>query len=83
MATDNDGVTDARHKASESSTLGDGHRQPHDPEKQALSARKASTADEMAARFGKEDPFGDESDSEVKYKTMKWWQASMSPLWPP
>ena len=22
---------------------------------------------------GKEDPFGDESTSEVKYRTMKWW----------
>jgi hypothetical protein len=26
----------------------------------------------------KEDPFGDEEDSDVKYKTMNWWQASMS-----
>ncbi|KAG8527873.1 uncharacterized protein KY384_006789 [Bacidia gigantensis] len=25
----------------------------------------------------KEDPFGDESKSEVKYKTMAWWQAGM------
>jgi hypothetical protein len=23
-----------------------------------------------------EDPFGDEEDAEVKYKTMAWWQAS-------
>lgn len=22
---------------------------------------------------GKEDPFGDESNSEVKYRTMAWW----------
>lgn len=22
---------------------------------------------------GKEDPFGDESNSEVKYRTMEWW----------
>lgn len=22
---------------------------------------------------GKEDPFGDESDAQVKYKTMTWW----------
>ena len=22
---------------------------------------------------GKDDPFGDEKDSEVKYKTMAWW----------
>lgn len=25
----------------------------------------------------KSDPFGDEGDSEVKYKTMAWWQAYM------
>ena len=25
----------------------------------------------------KTDPFGDESNAEVKYKTMEWWQAGM------
>ncbi len=27
---------------------------------------------------GKEDPFGDETNSEVKYRTMAWWLASPS-----
>ncbi|EMD00264.1 hypothetical protein BAUCODRAFT_64323 [Baudoinia panamericana UAMH 10762] len=27
--------------------------------------------------FDKEDPFGDESDAEIKYRTMSWWQAAM------
>lgn len=26
---------------------------------------------------GKEDPFGDETNAEVKYRTMEWWQAGM------
>ena len=26
---------------------------------------------------GKDDPFGDESNAEVKYRTMHWWQAGM------
>lgn len=29
------------------------------------------------------DAFGDESNAEVQYKTMSWWQASMSELSPP
>lgn len=27
----------------------------------------------------KEDPFGDESNSEVKYRTMAWWSVALSP----
>lgn len=27
--------------------------------------------------MGKDDPFGDETNSEVKYRTMAWWQAGM------
>ena len=29
------------------------------------------------SKYDRGDPFGDESDSEVKYRTMEWWQASM------
>ena len=28
---------------------------------------------------GKDDPFGDESNSAVKYKTMAWWQVRLLP----
>lgn len=49
------------------------NRNFEDPEKQAdepwWKERRKSTA--------KEDPFGDEEDAEVKYKTLRWWQASM------
>ena len=27
---------------------------------------------------GKDDPFGDETHSEVKYRTMAWWYANLS-----
>lgn len=26
---------------------------------------------------GEEDPFGDEAEGDVKYKTLKWWQCSV------
>ena len=47
----------------------DKEHSPHDPEKQDEKQQA------MANKYGKEDPFGDESNSEVKYKTMKWWYA--------
>ena len=37
----------------------------NDPEKHAVPPTRGYK--------GKEDPFGDETNAEVKYKTMKWW----------
>lgn len=37
--------------------------------------RPASSASVMV---GRSDPFGDEANAEIKYKTMSWWHASMS-----
>ena len=31
---------------------------------------------------GQDDPFGDETHSEVKYKTMKWWYVVYVLRWP-
>ena len=63
---------------SDSSTIPAEHR---DPEKQSLPNQSPRHQDAevqaLADKFGKEDPFGDENHSDVKYKTMKWWQASM------
>ena len=63
-------------QASNGSTLHAKHDDTMDPEKQHLSAQEART-EALANKFGKEDPFGDESNSQVKYKTLAWWQASM------
>ena len=38
----------------------------HDPEKNEVELRNTRST-------GKDDPFGDESNSEVKYKVMAWW----------
>ena len=56
-----------------------GHAEdPEQPplEKGELTHEEERTRD-LAAKFGKHDPFGDETNAQVKYKTMKWWQASM------
>ena len=36
-----------------------------DPEKHAVPPTRGHQ--------GKDDPFGDETNSEIKYRTMKWW----------
>lgn len=53
----------------------------HDPE--AAIPKKQEPGDELPwykqrkQSSAKDDPFGDEEGAEVKYRTMKWWQASM------
>lgn len=37
--------------------------------------RRRSSVSVMA---GRSDPFGDETEAEIKYRTMSWWHASMS-----
>ena len=37
--------------------------------------RRASSASDMV---GRSDPFGDESNAEIQYRTMSWWHASLS-----
>ncbi|KAJ5086303.1 Amino acid transporter transmembrane [Penicillium alfredii] len=39
-----------------------------------------STVSRMVESLEKQDPFGDETQAGVKYKTMAWWQAGMSIL---
>ena len=59
-------------KESMGSTLREDEHRP-DPEKQDYREKQRSQSQALATKLGKEDPFGDESNSEVKYKTMKWW----------
>ncbi len=55
--------------------------QDHKPEPSpsvALTELELSVSDDKeagppAVSPGKEDPFGDERDAQVKYKTMTWW----------
>ena len=61
------GVLGRESKASDGSSLHDDERQHYDAEKHDPKVQ------EMANKYGKEDPFGDESNSSVKYKTMRWW----------
>lgn len=52
-------------------------------EKDAKDAEKAENGElpqygrRRASKYEGEDPFGDESESEVKYRTMAWWQGAM------
>jgi hypothetical protein len=53
-----------------------------DVEKERV-AKKEDAGDELPwykqrkQSSAKDDPFGDEEDSDVKYKSMEWWQAAM------
>jgi hypothetical protein len=62
-------------------------RSPDDLESAPATGRKseANTYDDdeekpwfrqRSKSSGREDPFGDESDAEVKYRTMAWWYVS-------
>lgn len=42
-------------------------------EKTSGEAEEGQTTPSSRGHKGKEDPFGDESKSEVKYRTMEWW----------
>lgn len=57
----------------------DGSQAPRrDLEKQEPSERLPTDDDQRRkSKYDTGDPFGDEEDSEVKYKTMSWWQAAM------
>ena len=44
--------------------------------KEALTSRTAEKKQNESNHLEKEDPFGNEEDSEVKYKTMAWWCVS-------
>lgn len=52
-------------------------RNKPDPFSVALTEHKLSVSDDKEAgppaELPEEDPFGDESDAQVKYKTMTWW----------
>ncbi|KAF2734681.1 amino acid transporter [Polyplosphaeria fusca] len=54
---------------------GDGREHP-DPEK-TRSYSQSSNGGRNSKWASKEDPFGDEEGAEVKYRTMRWWQAAM------
>lgn len=47
-----------------------------------ISKEDTEPAQRSGSRYGqdwnlKADPFGDEADAEVKYRTLEWWQASL------
>lgn len=46
---------------------------PKDVEKQRSNEEGAVT---KASKYDRGDPFGDEEDAEVKYRTLEWWQAA-------
>ena len=46
-------------------------------ERNSLSDTEKAVAAKPTSSKDKNDPFGDESNSDVKYKTMHWWQAGM------
>ena len=46
-------------------------------ERNSLSDTEKAAAVKATSSKDTNDPFGDESNSDVKYKTMHWWQAGM------
>lgn len=51
-------------------------------ERNSLSDTEKAAAVKPTSSADKNDPFGDESNSEVKYRTMHWWQAGMIMVFP-
>lgn len=50
---------------------------PDEMEKDNGSQRYDDETERRMKEFNKGDPFGDETNAEVKYRTMKWWQAGI------
>lgn len=73
---------DSTHKPSYDSeyTNGTNGHAARDPEKQEERRREHRPSYQEARRrsswANKEDPFGDEEGAEVKYRTLRWWQAA-------
>ena len=53
------------------------HSSPDTSEQTSFYDNEKGSSPRTLGYKGKDDPFGDESDSEVKYRTMHWWQAGM------
>ena len=66
---DHDGY--ASHESA-NGTYGDMEKQDAAPDYETATQRRASKYDDRG------DPFGDESNAEVKYRTMTWWQAAIT-----
>jgi hypothetical protein len=47
-----------------------------DPEKAGQAGHHEDVA-RRSSKYDTGDPFGDETDAEVKYRTLEWWQAGM------
>ncbi|EME77733.1 uncharacterized protein MYCFIDRAFT_45761 [Pseudocercospora fijiensis CIRAD86] len=75
MAREKDSVDDGYNKPSIVDT---GYGRETDPEKgQDLPAYPQEHSRRQSTKYdNRSDPFGDESDAEVKYRTMTWWQAA-------
>lgn len=68
---------DSEYKPSHESPRDDGLR-GKDPEKQDMARGYDSAHHGRQTSIHKEDPFGDESNAEVKYRTLAWWQAGIT-----
>lgn len=66
---------DSEYKPSEDSPREDGLH-GRDPEKQDGQPAQDSQRNDKTS-IGKDDPFGDETNAEVKYRTLAWWQAGI------
>ena len=60
-------------------TVNDKGYQPEDELKNRSSdeAEKGEAVNAVSSKGSQNNPFGDETHSEVKYRTMHWWQAGM------
>lgn len=68
---------DSEYKPSYESPRDDGLH-GRDPEKQDSLPSHPNSVPRRKSTIDKDDPFGDESDAEVKYRTLAWWQAGIT-----
>ena len=74
MATETKNPYDAGYKPSLNSTMDSTRNMSHDTEKQHIADSAPEYREHRrSSKYDRGDPFGDEEDSEVKYRTMAWW----------
>ena len=62
---------------SNDSTIDDVLLSPNNSDQRIFCTNEKGSSPRPVGYEGKEDPFGKESNAEVKYRTMHWWQAGM------
>ena len=74
METDTKDSYDAGYKPSIDSAMNGNRNMSRDTEKQHIPDSAPEYREQRrSSKYDRGDPFGDEEDSDVKYRTMAWW----------